>query len=580
MAPLLFNVSGAFLLLALVIPLLLNNQEWLSPVKQLLARSEPTCRCFPGDDCWPTEQEWNEFNKTLGGKLIATKPLASPCHHDSFGPYDAEKCAEIQAVWGFPETHYKSSSSVQAGWYANQSCDPFLPSDAPCVIGTYVLYAVNASDASDYQKTIEFTKARSIRLVIRNTAHDYMGKSTGAGAVAIWTHNLKDIQFLDYASPHYTGKAVKVGAGVQVFEVNEAAKEQGLVVVGGNCDTVGIAGGYSQGGGTSQLASRFGLAADQVLEWEVVTGTGELLVASQSENTDLYWALSGGGGGTYGVVLSMTSKAYPEMRTATANLTFTSAGVSQDSFYDAVETFISTIGPILHAGGVSIWFMTSAAFFSVPTTLPGGTKEQLHELLSPAIAKLEESGIQYTYFIDDFPTFYDSYKAMTPPSNITDFQLGGRLIPRSVLDSNPHGLVTALRSASDHGTLVSGVAVNVSRQAHIPDNGVNPALRNAAISIVIGTPFSYADWDQNLANQRLMTDVIIPPLEALTPGGGAYLNEADPFQPNWQAAFYGDKYEKLTAIKNKYDPDHIFYGRTAVGSEYWTPQADGRLCRA
>lgn len=54
--------------------------------------------------------------------------------------------------------------------------------------------------------------------------------------------------------------------------------------------------------GNSTLASKYGLSADQALEWEVVNGTGKLLRASRIENSDLFWALSGGGGGTYGVV--------------------------------------------------------------------------------------------------------------------------------------------------------------------------------------------------------------------------------------------------------------------------------------
>ncbi|KAJ9260319.1 CAZyme family AA7 [Paecilomyces variotii] len=283
-----------------------------------------------------------------------------------------------------------------APFFANQSCDPFLPKEARCIIGTYIQYAVNASSAVDVQKTIAFVKGHNIRLVIRNTGHDYLGKSTGAGAVGIWTHHMKDIEFLDYRSPSYTGKAVKVGAGVQIFEVNEAAHAQSLVVVGGNCQTVGIAGGYSQGGGHGQLASQFGLAADQVLEWEVVTADGDLVTASPSENADLYWALAGGGGGTYGVVLSMTSKAYPELQTATANLTFTNTGVSQDTFLEAVQTFVTSLNPILDAGGVSIWLLTNSSFSTTPTTLPGGTKAELQNLLSPSLKALEKSNITYS----------------------------------------------------------------------------------------------------------------------------------------------------------------------------------------
>ena len=285
-----------------------------------------------------------------------------------------------------------------APYFANQSCDPFYPKNASCVVGSYVQYAVNASEAADYQKTIAFTKKNNIRLTIRNTGHDYNGKSTGAGAVAIWTHYLKSIEFLDYQSSYYTGKVIKMGAGVQVQDADQAAHARGLVVVGGNCPTVGIAGGFTQGGGHGPLASTFGLAADQVLEWEVVTGTGELITASPKENADLYAALAGGGGGTYGVVLSLTSRAHADQHTAAANLTFSADGISQDTFYDAVEAFITNLPQVVDAGAVSIWLLSNTSFTMAPTTAPGLTKAQLQKLLLPAVTKLDQSTIKYSTF--------------------------------------------------------------------------------------------------------------------------------------------------------------------------------------
>lgn len=77
-----------------------------------------------------------------------------------------------------------------------------------------------------------------------------------------------------------------------------------------------------------------------------------------------------------------------------------------------------------------------------------------------------------------------------------------------------------------------------------------------------------------------MTNVLMPQLEQLTPGGGAYLNEADLNQPNFQYTFYGNNYGKLSMIKNKYDPYDMFYGRTSVGSDDWEEQDDGRLCKS
>lgn len=234
-----------------------------------------------------------------------------------------------------------------APFFANRSCDPFTEKSAGCVLGSYVQYAVNVSSAADVSAGIKFANDRNIRLVIRNTGHDYNGKSTGAGALGLWMHNLKDIEIKDWSDKHYTGKAIKMGAGVQGGEAYKAADAEGLQVVGGECPTVGIAGGYTQGGGHSALSSRHGMAADQTLEWEVVTGTGEHLIANRQKNTDLYWALSGGGGGTYAVVLSLTSKAHQDTPTSGANLTFTSAGVSQDAYYEAITTFV---GAMLRTG--------------------------------------------------------------------------------------------------------------------------------------------------------------------------------------------------------------------------------------
>lgn len=83
------------------------------------------------------------------------------------------------------------------------------------------------------------------------TFHSYNGKSTGAGALGIWTHYLKGIDFFDYKDVHYTGKAYKIGAGVQGREVYEAGNKIRLTITSGECPTVGVAGGYTQGGGHS-----------------------------------------------------------------------------------------------------------------------------------------------------------------------------------------------------------------------------------------------------------------------------------------------------------------------------------------
>ncbi|KAI1395670.1 FAD binding domain protein [Hypoxylon fuscum] len=539
------------------------------------------CRCFPGDACWPNEETWGDFNVTLDGRLVGTVPIASVCHYSMFMPYDAEACARLQLDWTNPNIHSDSSSSVMAPFFANMSCDPFTAPEAQCVIGTYVQYAVNASSAKDVQLALAFAQKNNIRLVIRNTGHDYLGKSTGAGGLAIWTHHLKDIAIRDYVSDAYTGKALTVGAGVQVREALAAAHTEGLVVVGGDSSSVGLAGGYSQGGGHGPLASMFGLGADQVLEWEVITATGEHLTASGSNNTDLYWALSGGGGGTYGAVLSATVKAHPDVQVAVANLTFASPDTTSKAYYDTLKVFLGGLPNIVDNSAVCIWLLTVDAFTIQSLTAPSLTSRELQLQLQPILDTLDQGGISYEYSIKEFPTFLDSFHSMSVDPPAVGGNIGGRLIPRSLLSSENSisSLTDALQFIVSQGAVISGLSVNVSRAPAIP-NSVNPAWRAAAFSAVIGTYWNETSFEANIKDQELIRNVLIPKLADLSPHGGAYLNEADFGQPDWQYVFYGDNYDRLLAIKEKYDPYDLFYGLTAVGSEVWRSQPDGRLCNA
>lgn len=80
--------------------------------------------------------------------------------------------------------------------------------------------------------------------------------------------------------------------------------------------------------------------------------------------------------------------------------------------------------------------------------------------------------------------------------------------------------------------------------------------------------------------QDLMTNVIMPKVEAVTPGSGAYVNEADFRQPNYQDVFWGDNYKDLLEVKEKWDPEHFFFVPKGVGSEIWSIAEDGRMCKS
>lgn len=386
---------------------------------------------------------------------------------------------------------------------------------------------------------------------------------------------------------------MKMGAGVQGFEAYAVADNHDLQVVGGECSSVELAGGYSQGGGHSALASRYGLGADQVLEWEVIDGQGRFLIARpDNEHSDLYWALSGGGGGTYGVVWSMTARAHPGGPAPGLNLTFTTAdsrnqGVSPDALYRAVQAYHITVPSLVDAGAMSISYLTNNSFAIRPLTGPNIPVSQLVNLLKPFKDSLEKLGIHYDIYSGQFPTYLDQFNTMQEPAVVNVDQHGGYLIPRSLLTDTPGGneaLTDAYRYIVSHGGGVTNVALNVSRTTSGPDsvNAVLPAWRDAIIHAVLTTPWGTApeSLPAMLANQRKMTEEFVPRLRNLAPQSGAYLNEADFRQKDFQWVYYGRNYDGLKQVKGVYDPEGVFYASKAVGSENWEQRQDGRLCRA
>lgn len=145
--------------------------------------------------------------------------------------------------------------------FTNNRCNPFSTVHSSCTSGNLGSYTVHATSINDIQQTLAFVQEHNIRLAIRNTGHDYNGKSTGAGALGLWLHYLDSMEYLsEYNSPSYTGPAIKVGAGVLIYDAYKFADANNGVIVGGNCPTVALAGGYTQGGGHGPPASKYGLA--------------------------------------------------------------------------------------------------------------------------------------------------------------------------------------------------------------------------------------------------------------------------------------------------------------------------------
>lgn len=278
-------------------------------------------------------------------------------------------------------------------------------------------------------------------------------------------------------------------AGVQVIEAYAAADAQGMVVVGGDCPTVGVAGGYTQGGGTSPLSSIFGMGADQALEWEVIDGTGRLLTASPTENPQLYWALSGGGGGTYGIVYSLTVKAHKTMPVTGVHLNFTSANISQDAYYNAIAEYHHYLPSFTAAGAVSLGLVQGTAFATTPLVLPDYTVAEAEALLKPLRAKLDDLHVPHNFEALNFPTFYSFYKEMIDGiefRRVHNAQYGGWFMPLDVMQTKYADVTSAFREIVGDGVAVGTLGINVSHTAS-SWNAVSPAWRELSMLVFLYT---------------------------------------------------------------------------------------------
>ena len=115
---------------------------------------------------------------------------------------------------------------------------------------------------------------------MKATGHDFQGRSTGKDTLNIWLHDMKEVTYFESFKPQGCNidghRAMQVLGGNQWGEVYSEAEKRNVIVVGGNAQTVGASGGYVLGGGHGAMGVKYGLAVDNVLEFDIVTADGKL----------------------------------------------------------------------------------------------------------------------------------------------------------------------------------------------------------------------------------------------------------------------------------------------------------------
>jgi hypothetical protein len=180
---------------------------------------------------------------------------------------------------------------------------------------------VRCAGALDVARALEFAQNQKLPLAVRGGGHSRLGYGMCDGGVVIDLSGIKRV-VVD------SGKRVaRAEAGALVRDLDEATQRFGLATTSGGCPSVGIA-GLTLGGGEGRLMERYGAACDNLLSAEVVTVDGRRVEASQKSNTDLFWAIRGGGG-NFGVVTALEYQLHPVGQVVSGALTYPAGRIAE-----------------------------------------------------------------------------------------------------------------------------------------------------------------------------------------------------------------------------------------------------------
>jgi len=250
----------------------------------------------PSDIEWPSPAEWQQLNTAVDRNLL---PVSSPLSSIKTNPAGS---ATRRLFENLKNPYYigdEPGLTQTLGWVDAWATQPSA-------------YAVAARNAHDIAHAVNFARDHGLRLVVKGGGHSYQGTSNALDSLLIWTRHMNEITthaaFVPAGCENTVQPqpAVTLGAGVIWRQAYEAVTTNGgKYVQGGGCLTVGVP-GLIQSGGFGSFSKHYGLAAASLLEAEVVTADGQVRIANACANSDLFWALKGGGGGSFGVVSKVT----------------------------------------------------------------------------------------------------------------------------------------------------------------------------------------------------------------------------------------------------------------------------------
>ncbi len=562
-------------------------------------------RVRPGDPKWPSIEKWEELRTKVNGNLIKIKSPFDVCK----ASLDESVCSTLFEDLRNPYYIGENPALTQTtGWLDAWISQPSV-------------YAVAAHTTSDVVAAVNFARTNNLRLVVKGGGHSYQGTSNAPDSLLIWTRSMNKINLQDDFVPLGCDDilrptpAVTVESGALWFPTYDAVTTRGgRYVQGGGCATVGVA-GLVQSGGFGSFSKNYGLAAAGLLEAEIVTADGSVEIVNEKRKPDLFWALKGGGGGTFGVVTGMTlrTRELPEKFGAV----FGRIQAKNDTSYRIlIGRIISLYRKKLfnpHWGETISFHSDNSVDFSL--VFQGLHKEEAERLWLEFGSWIDERSDDY---VKEMPLTFidlpasklwdiDFLKQNAPHLIVNDSRPGapghnvfwasnqgeaGQYLygyhslsmPKELLEEDRQNeLVDAIYNASRQWTLSfhfnKGLAGAKERELiEARNTAMNPAVIDAFALLIIagmGKPgregIKGHEPDLKKAkNGSSRINAAIMEFTKIVKVKGSYVAESNFFDPNWKESFWGSNYPKLAVIKRKYDPEGLFFVHHGIGSEEWS----------
>jgi FAD/FMN-containing dehydrogenase len=417
----------------------------------------------------------------------------------------------------------------------------------------------------DVATCLAFVRKFGIPVAARCGGHSYAGWSSGSGLV---------IDVTRMSGVNVSGSTATVGAGTRLIDFYNGLAAHGRGVPGGSCPTVGIA-GLTLGGGIGVVSRAYGLTSDNVKSLQIVTADGQVRTCNSSQNSDLFWACRGGGGGNFGVVTSFTFGTHPVGQIV---LFFLSWPWSQ-----AARVISAWQSWAPHAPD-ALWsnvHLAAAPGGSVPSIQVGGTflgslgaaAAQLEKLYAAAGSHPSSPFMETTSWLHAMLVEAGCASLTVNQCHLPTQNPAGKLARASEYAKSD--FFTKPLSSHGIGTLLAGVE-SFQRAGGAPGasggiafdalggavNRVSPGAtafvhRNALFQAQYTTTWPVGAAAAAVARQHGWQQSFWQSMRPFA-SGQAYQNYVDPALTNWRQAYYGANLARLTQVKAKYDPNRLF----------------------